>query len=104
MHNHLRSPDKTRTLSAEAALAAAVFILAGIGGAFLMTLGGVQWLMDQLALAGDFKSELITTVLGLGMVILGPILLLAVAVILPPWWFRSLWRRLRGLVLGGART
>jgi hypothetical protein len=96
-------PETNRMLSTEGALVGVFFILAGISGALLMTFGGLQWLLAQIALAGDLKSGFVTTVLGLGLVLLGPILLLAVAVILPQWWFRSLWLRLRGLACGDVR-
>ena len=71
--------------------------------ALVLTLGGVQWLIHQLAAAVDFKAALITTVLGLGFVFIGPILLLALAVLSPPWWLRGLKQRAKRFFTGAAR-
>jgi hypothetical protein len=76
-----------------------IFVLfAGACGALLITFGGVQWLTAQIAAAGDFKSGLIAGVLGLGLVLLGPVLLWALAALLPRWWFRAAGARLKQLI------
>jgi len=67
----------------------AALLLLGTGIAALLTVGGVRWLSDQLALADTFKAEVVTVVLGTGLVILGPTLLLALVFMLPRWWFRA---------------
>lgn len=76
----------------------AVLLFAGCCGALLLTFGGIQWLSEQVAAAGDFKSELITGVLGLGLVLVGPVLLWALAALLPQWWLRGLAARIKHLV------
>lgn len=73
-------------------------MLVAFCGALLLSLGGLQWTVQQIALAGDFKSELITGVLGLGLVIIGPVLLWALTALLPRRWFRAIGARLRQLV------
>jgi hypothetical protein len=84
--------NKSRLQSAEPrgsrALWAALLLL-GTGIAALLTAGGVRWLSDQLALADTFKAELVTVVLGTGLVILGPTLLLGLVFMLPRGWFRA---------------
>ena len=68
--------------------------------AMVLTLGGVHWLLDQRAAAPDFKSEIIATILGMGFVFVGPVLLFALAVLSPQWWLRSVKSRVKRLLLG----
>ena len=68
----------------------ALLLVACIAVSAVLTLGGAHWLIEQVTAAGDFKSELITAVLGLGLVLVGPVLVLGLAVILPTWWFRAM--------------
>lgn len=76
----------------------ALLLVACIGVSAVLTLGGVHWLVEQVTAAGDFKSELITAVLGLGLVLVGPVLLLALAVILPTWWFKDMRVRIVSII------
>lgn len=75
-----------------------VLLIAGCCGALLLTFGGIQWLTEQIAAARGFKSELITGVLGLGLVVVGPVLLWALAALLPQWWLRALAARFKRLI------
>ena len=68
----------------------AVLFMAGIAIAALLTVGGVHWLAQQIDLASNFKSSVVTLILGLGLVLVGPVLLWALATLLPRWWFKSM--------------
>ncbi len=96
---HDRIPERRR-----APLSWAVLLFAGCCGALLLTFGGIQWLTEQVAAAGDFKSELITGVLGLGLVLVGPVLLWALAALLPQWWLRGLGARFKRLIFNAPRS
>lgn len=67
--------------------------------ALVLTFGGVHWLLDQRAAAPDFKSEIIATILGMGFVFVGPVLLFALAVLSPQWWLREANSRVKRLLL-----
>lgn len=81
----------------------ALLLIVCIAVSALLTLGGAHWLVEQVSVAGDFKSELITAVLGLGLVLVGPVLVLALAVILPSWWFRAMRLRIVRMIARGTR-
>lgn len=93
--NHLNSFERSETVIAWALLFAAGAVLA-----LLLTFGGVHWLLEQVTASGNFKSGVVTTVLGLGLVLIGPVLLLAVMAILPRWWVRSVKAAIRKLLFG----
>jgi len=87
----------------ETVLALAMVFMAGAVGSLLLTVGGVHWLIQQVDLADSLKSSIITLVLGLGLVFVGPVLLWALTTVLPRWWFRrvkeffvSIGRKCRG--------
>jgi len=84
----------------EVAIAWSLIFFVGIASALLLTLGGVQWLVEQLGDNADFKTHLITIILGLGFILVGPVLLFALAIVAPQWWFRAIKARARKL-LGG---
>ncbi len=93
---------KNKTLNAErsdAVIAWAALLILGIALAALLTLGGVQWLGEQLDTARTFKSEIVTTVLGMGLVVIGPVLLLALVLMFPRWWIRAATARIKRLLL-----
>lgn len=100
-HNDGRSPTRCpedESARREASLILAIIFVFGLGGTLLLTLGGAHALVQLVAMAGTFKSTVITGVLGMGLVILGPVLLLALAVILPSWWFRDMKTRVAKLL------
>jgi len=97
-----RIVKKTGTLKAhrrEAKIAWAMLLVLGTALAVLLTVGGVQWLGEQLNTARNFKSELVTTVLGMGLVVIGPVLLLALVLTFPRWWLRAAAARLKKTLL-----
>jgi len=65
-------------------------LLAGILLSLAVTFGGLQWVTTQIDAASDIKSSLITGILGLGLVLIGPVLLFAMAVFTPQWWLLSI--------------
>ena len=80
-------------------LGTAAFVLGAIV-ALLVTLGGARELLDQLDEAPDGSSGLITMVIGFGLVLLGPVLLAALAVFMPqqclPGFFERIGDHLSG--------
>lgn len=60
----------------------------------MLTLGGVHALVELVTSAANFKASIVAGVLGLGLVVLGPVLLLALAVLLPRWWLRDMKHRI----------
>ena len=77
-----------------------------VGGAIialLITLSGARELLDQLDDAPDGSSHLITLVIGSGLVVLGPVLLMALAVLMPQHWLPDIFERI-GDYLTGERT
>lgn len=60
----------------------------------VLTLGGVHALVQLVSSAANFKASIVMGVLGLGLVVLGPVLLLGVAVVLPRWWLRDMKHRI----------
>lgn len=81
----------------DASIILAIVFFVGIGVTFMLTLGGVHALVQLVSAADGIKSSVIASVLGLGLVVLGPVLLWALAVILPRWWFRDVKNRVRKL-------
>ncbi len=96
--DHLNSFGRGETVIAWALLFAAGAVLA-----LLLTLGGVHWLHEQITASENFKASVVTAVLGLGLVIIGPVLLLAVIAILPRWWIRSVKAATRKLFIGSSQ-
>ncbi len=84
----------------ELALGWTVLFFLGSIVAAMLTLGGVHWLLEQRAVAPDFKAELIATILGMGFVFVGPVLLFALAVLSPQWWLHAVKARAKRLVFG----
>jgi len=76
-------------------------LVAGIAASLILTFGGLQWVMVQVDAASDTKSGLITGVLGLGLVLIGPVLLFALAASVPQWWLASVKAHFRGWFLNG---
>jgi hypothetical protein len=100
-HNDERNPTRYPEDAGErreASLILAIIFVFGLGATLLLTLGGAHALVQLVAMAGTFKSTIITGVLGMGLVVLGPVLLLALAVILPRWWFRDMKTRVAKLL------
>jgi hypothetical protein len=60
----------------------------------MLTLGGVHALVELVTAADNFKASIVAGVLGLGLVVLGPVLLLGLAILLPRWWLRDMKRRI----------
>ena len=89
-------PDINRR---EAMVAWLVLLVLGTALAVLLTMGGVQWLGEQLGAAKNFKSGVVTTVLGMGLVVIGPVLLLALVLIFPRWWLRAAAARIKKVLL-----
>jgi hypothetical protein len=74
-------------------LGTAAFVIGAII-ALLVTLTGARELLTQLdAAPSDGRSELITMVLGFGLVLLGPVLMVALAVFTPSQWLPRVWER-----------
>ncbi len=77
-----------------------------VGGAIialLITLSGASALLDQLDEAPDGSSHIITLVIGSGLVVLGPVLLAALAVLMPHHWLPDIFERI-GSYLTGERA
>ncbi len=74
-----------------------------VGGAvvaLLITLTGARELLDQLNEAPDGSSHLITMVIGFGLVLLGPVLLAALAVLMPRHWLPGVFERIGDYLTG----
>ncbi len=97
--NRLNSLERGETVIAWALLFAGGAVLA-----FLLTFGGVHWLLEQVTASESFKASVVTAALGLGLVLIGPVLLLAVMAILPRWWIRSVKAAARKLFIGSWPT
>ena len=80
-------------------LGTAVFVVGAIG-ALLLTLTGARALLDQLNEAPDGSSHLITFVLGSGLIVLGPVLLAALAVLMPRHWLPDVFERIGDYLTG----
>ena len=77
----------------------AAFVIAAIV-ALLITLSGARELWEQLDEAPDGSSHLITMVLGFGLVLLGPVLLAALAVLMPRHWLPGVFERMGDWLTG----
>lgn len=60
----------------------------------MLTLGGMHALVQLVTAAHGVKASIVAGVLGLGLVVLGPVLLLGLAVLLPRWWLRDMKQRI----------
>jgi hypothetical protein len=78
-------PDLSRRRTLAVRLGMALFII-GTAAALAVTFGGARELVNQVMSAPDGKSGLITIILGFGFVLLGPVLLLALAMLTPRQW------------------
>ena len=68
--------------------------------ALLITLSGARALLDQLDQAPDGSSHPITMVIGSGLVVLGPVLLAALAVLMPHHWLPDVFERIGDYLSG----
>ena len=82
---HLHTTERSETI-----IAWALLFTAGAVIALLLTFGGLHWLYEQVVATQNIKSSIVTAILGLGLVFIGPVLLLALAAVLPRWWFRAI--------------
>ncbi|MBY0509522.1 MAG: hypothetical protein K2P94_05160 [Rhodospirillaceae bacterium] len=78
----------------EISLILTLVFIAGAAVMTMLTLGGVHALVQLVTSAANFKASIVAGVLGLGLVVLGPVLLLALAVLLPRWWLRDMKHRI----------
>jgi len=74
-------------------LAGVLVFIVGLAITLALTIGGAHELVQHVTAAGSLKSGIITLVVGLGLVLIGPVLLLALIMMLPRWWFRDVWSR-----------
>jgi hypothetical protein len=70
-------------------IAWALLFASGAAVALLLTFGGLHWLLEQVTAAQNAKSSTVAAILALGPVLIGPVLLLALAAVLPRWWFHA---------------
>lgn len=96
LNSHINPHDEHRELALGWTL---LFILGSVIAAML-TLGGLHWLLEQRAAAPDLKAEIVATILGMGFVFVGPVLLFALGVLSPQWWLRGVKSRAKRLVIG----
>jgi len=80
-------------------LGTAAFVCGAIV-ALLITLSGAQAVLDQLDDAPDGSSHLITMILGFGLVLLGPVLLAALAILMPRHWLPGVFVQIGDYVAG----
>ena len=90
---------RTRHRSWALRLGTAVFVVGAIC-ALLITLSGARALLDQLNDAPDGSSHLITLIIGSGLVVLGPVLLAALAVLMPHHWLPEVFERISDAFTG----
>ena len=80
-----------------------VFLLV-VAAALMVTVIGARELIGQVLAAHSLKSGVITSVVDLGLVIVGPVLLLAYIRLMPQAVMLGVFARLRGRTLGSQRT
>ncbi len=81
----------------EVSVTGAVLFVLGLGVTLICSTIGIQWVSQQMAAADGFKSDLVALVLGLGLVLVGPVLLLALATLFPSGGWRALRRGMSAL-------
>ncbi len=97
---HLREPhvhEPQQPQRSEISLILTVVFIAVAAVMTMLTLGGVHALMQLVNAADSFKASVVAGVLGLGLVVLGPVLLLGLAVVLPRWWLRDMKHRIASM-------
>ncbi len=80
--------------------AGTVIFVVGAIIALLMTLSGARELLDQVNAAPDSKSGFITMVIGFGLVLLGPVLLVALGMLIPHQWLPTAFERIDAFLAG----
>jgi uncharacterized membrane protein len=91
----LLQPESERRV---ASLGGALVFFAGIIFTALLTFAGLHAFVQQVTAADGVRSGLVTVVLSLGLVLVGPALLWALTVIWPRWWFRSVKDQMKALL------